>query len=98
MHSMAAVRLAGYANTSGNYGNISTTWGFTEGLRQILTESLIDLTQTPFLGDFRLNNAPGGGMLCRGDKETEFGNLYNPDLGLERTFEDPAKIFVFEDD
>jgi hypothetical protein len=102
MHSMLAVRLAGYANTSGNYGNISTTWGFTWGLRQILTESLIDLTQTPFesvpLGDLRLNNVPGGGMLCRGDKETAFGNLYNPDLGLERTFEDPTKIFVLEDD
>lgn len=103
VHSMTAMRLAAYNNTSGNWGNLVTTWGVAGGVRQILSRSLIDLSASPFVdasnGDFRLNSLPGGGALCRGDSGLPFHDQYYVDLGLERELDGGGTtVFVFEDD
>lgn len=98
---MTGMRLAAYNNTSGNWGNLVTTWGGTRGLRQILSRSLIDLSAPPFVdasnGDFRLNSLPGGGALCRAAGTGPVGQLSALDIGVVQTASG-GNILVFEDD
>ena len=98
---MTGMRLAAYNNTSGNWGNLVTTWRGTSGLRQILSRSLIDLSAPPFVdasnGDFRLNSLPGGGALCRAAGTGPVGQLSALDIGVVQTASG-GNILVFEDD
>ena len=102
-HAAMAARLAAYNNTSGNFGGLATTWGETLGLRQIFTRDLINLGANPFVdpdnGDFRLNDLPNGGRLCRGDKDLPFPDLYGPDLGTLRVLDPQVlkKLLLMED-
>ena len=100
---MTGMRLAAYNNTSGNWGNLVTTWGHTWGLRQILSRSLIDLSAPPFVdasnGDFRLNSLPGGGALCRAAGMGPVWQQSALDIGVVQTASSGGTtIFVFEDD
>jgi len=70
-----------YNNTSGNY-NV-TPYGY------YIEASNVNLTASPFIdaanGDFRLNNLPGGGALCRAAGIGPVGQTSALDIGAVQT-------------
>lgn len=102
-------QVSGYAIS---YGHTSTqvrgtrnaiyavTGGFSQ-MPKYLLDQPITLTQPPFVdaagGDFRLNDLPGGGALCRAAGIGPVGQQSALDIGAVQTAAD-SRVFVFEDD
>ena len=78
-------------NTSGQFSSLSNCTGIGN----------ITLTANPFVdpsnGDFRLNNLPGGGALCRAAGTGPVGQISALDIGVVQTASG-GNILVFEDD
>lgn len=67
----------------------------------INNQGFATLTANPFVdssnGDFRLNNLPGGGALCRAAGIGPVGQISALDIGAVQTASD-AQLFIIEDD
>lgn len=102
-------QVSGYAcNYSGsplyvratNNGLYNVTSGFSQAPKYFVYNT-ITLTAPPFVdaanGDFRLNNLPGGGALCRAAGIGPAGQISALDIGAVQTASD-AQLFIIEDD